>query len=93
MEKRFIELLAIRYAKPEPKIIRHYFLMARIAQDCYIRLLKFLFPNVDKLCPDPSKNKYVCISNCKGVGFVLVLCNARKSTAIRAWEMLSPKCK
>ena len=57
MEKRFIELLAIRYAKPEPKIIRHYFLMARIAQDCYIRLLKFLFPNVDKLCPDPSKNK------------------------------------
>lgn len=57
LEKRFIELLAIRYAKPEPKIIRHYFLMARIAQDCYIRLLKFLFPNVDKLCSDPSENK------------------------------------
>lgn len=57
MEKRFMELLAIRYAKPVPKIIRHYFLMARIAQDCYIRLLKFLFPKLDKLCPDPSKNK------------------------------------
>ena len=57
MEKHFIELLAIRYGKPEPKMIRHYFLMARIAQDGYIRLLKFLFPNVDKLCPDPSKNK------------------------------------
>lgn len=57
MEKHFIELLAIRYGKPEPKMIRHYFLMARIAQDGYIRLLKFLFPNVDKLCPDPGKNK------------------------------------
>lgn len=57
IEKRFIELLAIRYARPDPKIIRHYFLMARIAQDCYIRLLKFLFPSVDKLCIDPSKNK------------------------------------
>lgn len=61
IEKQFIELLAIRYAKPDPKIIRHYFLMARIAQDSYIRLLKFLFPNVDKLCTDPSKNKLLQI--------------------------------
>lgn len=57
IEKRFIELLAIRYAKPDPSIIRHYFLMARIVQDSYIRLLKFLFPNVDKLCTDPCENK------------------------------------
>lgn len=60
-EKQFIKLLATRYAKPTPRIIRHYFLMARVAQDCYIRLLKFLFPKVDKLDIDPSKNKLLQI--------------------------------
>lgn len=56
-EKRFIELLAIRYAKPSFKMIRQYFLIARMVQDGYIRLHKFLLPNTDKGCTDPSQNK------------------------------------
>lgn len=62
IERRFIELLAIRYAKPSFKLVRQYFLVARMIQDGYIRLIKFLFPDVDLYCINPHKNKLLQIS-------------------------------
>jgi hypothetical protein len=54
---RFVELLAERYAKPSFRIIRRRLYMARMIQDGYERLVKFLCPEVDKHCADPLKNK------------------------------------
>ncbi|MDP5134216.1 MAG: ankyrin repeat domain-containing protein [Paraglaciecola sp.] len=54
---RFINLLAIRYAKPPIALIRTRLLFARMVQDGYRRLLKFLCPGVDQYCSDPNKNK------------------------------------
>ncbi|MFQ1892727.1 ankyrin repeat domain-containing protein [Aeromonas veronii] len=53
----FVKCIAERYAAPLPKIIRQRLLLARTVQDGYVRLLKYLFPNVDKLCADPQQNK------------------------------------
>ncbi|ASK27524.1 hypothetical protein [Neisseria chenwenguii] len=57
----FVKWVAERYQKPANKIVRHRFLMARMFQDGYIRLLKFLFPEVSPLCAEPSTNKILQI--------------------------------
>lgn len=57
----FVKWVAERYQKPTNKIIRRRFLMARMFQDGYIRLLKFLFPNVSLLCMEPFANKLLQI--------------------------------
>jgi hypothetical protein len=53
----FVEKLSERYAKPDMKTIRQRLLVARMVQDGYRRLLKFLCPDVDETCADFSKNK------------------------------------
>ncbi|QJT21189.1 ankyrin repeat domain-containing protein [Aeromonas media] len=53
----FVKCIAERYAAPLPNTIRQRLLLARTVQDGYVRLLKYLFPNVDKLCADPQQNK------------------------------------
>ncbi|XPV75789.1 MAG: ankyrin repeat domain-containing protein [Desulfovibrio sp.] len=53
----FVKCLAERYAIPSLKTIRQRFLIARMIQDGYKRMLKFLCPEVTPLCSDPSKNK------------------------------------
>ena len=50
----FVTLLAQRYRPPSPRTIRQYFRVARAVQDGYVRLLKFLFPDVDPLCAKPN---------------------------------------
>lgn len=53
----FVECLAERYAAPSPYTIRLRLLLARMVQDGYIRMLKFLCPGVDRQCADAGKNK------------------------------------
>ncbi|MFQ2505463.1 ankyrin repeat domain-containing protein [Aeromonas caviae] len=53
----FVKCIAERYAAPLPNTIRQRLLLARTVQDGYVRLLKYLFPNVDKVCADPQQNK------------------------------------
>jgi len=53
----FVELLLVRYAKPSMRLIRQRLLAARMVQDGYRRLLKFLCPDVSETCTDPAKNK------------------------------------
>jgi hypothetical protein len=53
----FVEKLSERYAKPDMKTIRQRFLVARMVQDGYRRLLKFLCPDVAETCTDFRKNK------------------------------------
>ena len=53
----FVRYLVARYAEPSMRTIRQRLLFARMAQDGYGRLLKFLCPGVDRLCADASQNK------------------------------------
>lgn len=53
----FVEQLTNRYATPSPHTIRQRLLFARMVQDGYTRLLKFLRPGVDRLCADARQNK------------------------------------
>jgi hypothetical protein len=53
----FVECLAERYVAPSMHTIRQRLLIARLVQDGYIRLLKFLCPDVDRLCADAQQNK------------------------------------
>ncbi len=53
----FVGFLAARYAEPSLHTIRQRLLFARMVQDGYGRLLKFLCPGVDRLCADAQQNK------------------------------------
>lgn len=53
----FVRCLSDRYAPPSPHTIRQRLLFARMIQDGYTRLLKFLCPGVDRLCADARNNK------------------------------------
>lgn len=53
----FVAYLASRYAVPSAHTIRQRLLFARMVQDGYTRLLKFLCPGVDPLCADAQQNK------------------------------------
>lgn len=53
----FVGYLARRYAIPSPHTIRQRLLFARMVQDGYTRLLKFLCPSVDSRCADARQNK------------------------------------
>lgn len=54
---RFVACIAQRFAAPSMKTIRQRLLLARTVQDGYCRLLKFLCPDVDRLCVDEQQNK------------------------------------
>lgn len=53
----FVRCMAERYAKPSMQTIRQRLLIARMVQDGYIRLLKYLCPDVDRECADAGRNK------------------------------------
>jgi hypothetical protein len=53
----FVESLVDRYSAPSPHTIRQRLLVARMMQDGYARLLKFLCPGVDRQCADAQQNK------------------------------------
>ncbi|WP_071604305.1 hypothetical protein [Dickeya poaceiphila] len=53
----FVKCITDRYAAPLLKTIRQRLLLARMVQDGYVRLLKFLCPDVDRQCADPQQNK------------------------------------
>lgn len=53
----FTHLLGLRYQKPDMATIRLRLRVARMVQDGYERLLKYLCPGVDKTCVDPCQNK------------------------------------
>jgi len=58
VQKLFVELLAIRYARPSMQLIRQRLQIARAVQDGYSRLVKVLCPKMkDCDCTDPAKNK------------------------------------
>jgi hypothetical protein len=76
-EKReFLRLIALRYAKPEMRTIRQRIRVARMAQEGYRRLLKFLCPEVEESCADPSKNKVLQL---------VMLFEAIYNLTIQAW--------
>lgn len=62
-QKTFVECLAERYAEPSNKVIRQRLLIARMVQDGYARILKFLCPGMDRLCADPKENKVLQLIN------------------------------
>ncbi|MBL1435523.1 MAG: hypothetical protein COB08_004915 [Rhodobacteraceae bacterium] len=53
----FVDRLEYRYAAPSPARIRQRLLLARMVQDGYTRLRKFLLPDVANDCADPEVNK------------------------------------
>lgn len=60
-KEAFIEQIAIRYQVPTMRTIRTRLKIARMMQDGYKRLLKFLCPNVAQDCIDPAQNKLLQI--------------------------------
>lgn len=63
VQAAFVEHLAERYAIPSNKTIRQRFLFARMVQDGYVRMLKFLCPGVERQCGDYRKNKLLQLIN------------------------------
>jgi len=57
IEQEFIRLLSIRYAKPKMQTVRQRLRVARMVQDGYKRLVKFLCRDIDPACTDPYQNK------------------------------------
>lgn len=53
----FARLLGLRYQKPDMATIRLRLRVARMVQDGYERLLKYLCPGVEKTCADAGQNK------------------------------------
>lgn len=56
-QREFVRLIALRYSKPTMRLIRQRLKVARMVQDGYQRLLKFLCPDVAPTCADPTQNK------------------------------------
>ncbi|WP_052321376.1 ankyrin repeat domain-containing protein [Ralstonia sp. A12] len=56
-QQEFVRLVSLRYSKPTMRIIRQRLKVARMVQDGYQRLLKFLCPGVAPTCADPTQNK------------------------------------
>lgn len=63
IQMTFVKCLAERYAAPSNHTIRQRLLLARMVQDGYVRMLKFLCPSVDRQCADPQKNKLLQLFN------------------------------
>lgn len=63
VQMTFVDCLAERYAEPSNHTIRQRLLLARMVQDGYSRMLKFLCPGVDRLCADPKENKILQLIN------------------------------
>lgn len=86
----FVGCLAERYATPTPRIIRQRLLFARMIQDGYGRLLKFLCPEVDRLCADAKQNKLVQLFAIYKLAYNLTIdawrnCRHQGEAAENAW--------
>lgn len=86
----FVKNLAERYASPSMKTIRQRLLLARTVQDGYIRLLKFLCPDVERQCADPEQNKLLQIFNIYKLVYNLTIdawhhCHDQGEAAENAW--------
>lgn len=63
VQMKFVECLTERYAAPSNHTIRQRLLLARMVQDGYVRMLKFLCPGVGRQCADPRENKLLQLFN------------------------------
>ena len=72
-KQAFVRLLLTRYAKPSMHIIRQRLLVARMVQDGYRRLLKFLCPGVEDTCADPIQNKLLQLAEIFGTIYNLTV--------------------
>lgn len=86
----FVKNLAERYAAPSMKTIRQRLLLARTVQDGYIRLLKFLCPDVERQCADPEQNKLLQTFNIYKLVYNLTIdawhhCREQGEAAVNAW--------
>lgn len=93
----FIECLADRYAIPSPHTVRQRLLFARMVQDGYQRLLKFLCPGVHSQCVDSRQNKLLQLFASYKFVYNMTLgawrnCRDQGEAAENAWfeEHLSP---
>jgi hypothetical protein len=59
LKNDFVVQIATRYAKPSIHTIRQRLKIARMMQDGYERLLKYLCPNTRLDCTDPNQNKLI----------------------------------
>lgn len=59
LKSDFVAQIATRYAKPSMHVIRQRLKIARMTQDGYERLLKYLCPNTQLDCTDPNQNKLI----------------------------------
>lgn len=86
----FVECLAERYVAPSMHTVRQRLLLARMVQDGYIRLLKFLCPDVDRQCTDPQQNKLLQIFSIYKLVYNLTVeawrhCRDQCESAENAW--------
>lgn len=56
-KQSFVRSVSLRYAAPDMRTVRQRFLVARLVQHGYGRLLQFLCPGVEVNCVDPARNK------------------------------------
>lgn len=76
---RFVELVEERWAAPSMAIIRRRLLVARMVQDGYRRLVRFLLgEDFDEQCADPSRNKVLQLVALFQVGYNLTIRAARQ---------------
>lgn len=85
IEQEFIQLLSIRYARPEMQTVRLRLRVARMVQDGYKRLVKFLCPDIDPACTDPYQNKVLQLLGIVGTIYNLSI-GAYKNCDNRAEE-------
>ena len=85
--KRFVELLRDRYQAPSMKTIRQRLFVARMVQDAYIDLLKFLCPGVSKFEPDLTRNKLLQLVREFEVVYNLTLDAWNKNDGVRNEEI------
>lgn len=86
----FVACLARRYATPSPHTIRQRLLFARMVQDGYERLLKFLCPGVDRLCVDAQQNKLLQLFDIYKLAYNMTIgawcnCKDQGEDAENAW--------
>ena len=86
----FVGYLALRYGIPSMHTIRQRLLFARMVQDGYSRLLKFLCPGVDRLCADAQQNKLLQLFSIYKHAYNLTIdawchCRGEGEAAENAW--------
>ncbi|MCM8623984.1 MAG: ankyrin repeat domain-containing protein [Candidatus Accumulibacter sp.] len=89
-QSAFVGLLAVRYGIPSMHTIRQRLLFARMVQDGYSRLLKFVCPGVDRLCADAQQNKLLQLFGIYKQVYNLTMdawchCRGEGETAENAW--------